>query len=192
MTFSECPIHGAYHVEITPVEDERGLFARAWCRDEFAAHGLTDVFVQANLAQSGRAGTLRGIHYQHPPHAEAKFVRCLRGAVYDVVVDLRPESPTYLQWHVERLTAERRNALYVPAGCGHGYQTLVDDTELFYLVTAAYAPEAEGGIRYDDPRLAIDWPREVTVVSDKDTAWPALPGEGTSPSRSPASRRSCP
>ena len=174
MTFTDCSIPGAYHVEIDPFEDERGLFARAWCRDEFAAHGLTASFVQANLAQSRRAGTLRGLHYQVAPHAEAKLVRCVRGAVYDVIVDLRPDSPAYRQWHAERLTAERRNALYAPPGCAHGYQTLVDDTELFYLVSAAYAPDAERGLRYDDPGLAIDWPLDVTVVSDKDQSWPEL------------------
>jgi dTDP-4-dehydrorhamnose 3,5-epimerase len=172
MTFTELPIAGAYHVEVEPFQDDRGLFARAWCQDEFAEHGLTAPFVQANIAQSHAAGTLRGIHYQDAPYEEGKCVRCLRGAVYDVVVDLRPDSPTYLQWHAETLTAERRNALYVPEGCGHGYQTLEDDTELFYQVTAPYAPGAEQGIRFDDPALNIEWPEAVTVLSDKDRAWP--------------------
>jgi len=172
MTFTELPIAGAFHVEVEPFQDERGLFARVWCRDEFAAHGITASFVQANLAQSHAAGTLRGVHYQLPPHEEGKFVRCLRGAVYDVVVDLRPDSSTYRQWHAEVLTADRRNALYVPEGCGHAYQTLVEDTEVFYQVTAAYAPGSEQGIRYDDPALGIEWPRPITVMSDKDRTWP--------------------
>lgn len=172
MIFTETPIAGAYLVELEPHVDERGFFARAWCRDEFAAQGLTQPFVQANLAQSHDAGTLRGLHFQIPPHEEAKFLRCLRGAVYDVIVDLRPDSATYLHWHAESLTATGRNALYVPAGCAHGYQTLADDTEVFYQVTAAYAPEGERGIRYDDPAFEIEWPREVTGLSEKDRSWP--------------------
>lgn len=174
MTFTECPIAGAYHVEAEPFEDERGLFARAWCEDEFEAHGMTASFVQANLSHNHHAGTIRGLHYQAAPHTEAKYVRAVRGAIYDVIVDLRPASQTYLQWHAEKLTADRRNALYVPEGCGHGYQTLVDDTEVFYLVTAAYAPKFERGIRYDDPELAIEWPLDVTKVSPKDEALPTV------------------
>lgn len=186
MTFSECPIIGAYHIETDLLEDDRGLFARAWCQDEFAEQGLTTSFVQANLAQSHRAGTVRGIHYQAAPHTEAKYVRSIWGAIYDVIVDLRPNSPTYLQWHGQKLTADRRNALYVPEGCGHGYQTLTDDSELFYLVTSAYAREFERGIRYNDPRIAIDWPLEVTIVSDKDQSWPLLSDETASLLSSPS------
>jgi dTDP-4-dehydrorhamnose 3,5-epimerase len=171
MIFTETPIPGAYHVELQSHRDDRGLFARAWCRDAFAEHGLTESFVQANLAQTHAAGTVRGIHYQTAPHEEAKFIRCLRGVIYDVIVDLRPDSPTYLQWHAETLTAERRNAMYVPAGCAHGYQTLADDTEVFYQVTAAYTPGVEQGIRYDDRAFGIEWPHAVTVLSDKDASW---------------------
>jgi dTDP-4-dehydrorhamnose 3,5-epimerase len=172
MIFTETPIPGAYHVAVEPHRDDRGLFARAWCREAFAEHGLVSSFVQANLAQTTEAGTLRGLHYQRAPHEEAKFIRCLRGAVYDVIVDLRPDSPTYLQWHAETLTAGRRNALYVPAGCAHGYQALADDTEVYYQVTVPYTPGAERGIRYDDPTFGIEWPRAVTAVSDKDRSWP--------------------
>jgi len=172
MIFTETPISGAFRVELEPHRDDRGFFARAWCREEFAAHDLSASFVQANLALSHEAGTLRGLHYQTAPHQEAKFFRCLRGAAYDVIVDLRPDSPTFLQWHAERLTATQRNALYVPEGCAHGYQTLEDDTELFYQVTAAYTPGAEQGIRYDDPAFEIEWPRSVTALSDKDRSWP--------------------
>jgi dTDP-4-dehydrorhamnose 3,5-epimerase len=172
MIFTETPIPGAVLVQLEPHRDDRGFFARAWCREEFAAHGLTAPFVQANLAQSHEAGTLRGLHYQTAPYEEAKLIRCLRGGIYDVVVDLRPDSPTYRQWHAERLTAARRNALYVPEGCAHGYQTLEDDTEVFYQVTAAYTPGVEQGIRYDDPAFGVEWPRAVTVLSDKDGAWP--------------------
>lgn len=172
MTFTETPIFGAYHVDLQPHRDERGFFARAWCRQEFAERGLTLPFVQANLAQTHAAGTVRGLHYQPPPHDEAKFIRCVRGGIFDVTVDLRPESPTYGHWHGETLTAERRNAMYVPAGCAHGYQTLVDDTEVFYQVTAAYTPGVEQGIRFDDPTFGIAWPHPVTDVSDKDRSWP--------------------
>lgn len=187
MIFTETPISGAYHVEVQPHRDDRGLFARASCQDEFAAHGITTPFVQANFSQNHAAGTLRGVHYQLPPHEEGKFVRCLRGAIYDVVVDLRPDSPTYRQWHAEVLTADRRNALYVPEGCGHAYQTLMDDTEVFYQVTSAYAPGAEQGLRYDDPALGIDWPRAVTMISEKDRSWPdfepAAPEKSSGPVR---------
>lgn len=174
MTFTDCPIAGAYHVEAEPHEDERGLFARAWCREAFEEHGMTAAFAQANLSYNHHAGTIRGLHYQAAPHTEAKYIRAVRGAIYDVIVDLRRGSPSHLRWHAEKLTADRRNALYVPEGCAHGYQTLTDEAEVFYLVTAAYAPEFERGIRYDDPQLAIDWPLEATTLSDKDRALPTV------------------
>jgi dTDP-4-dehydrorhamnose 3,5-epimerase len=187
MIFTETPIPGAYHVELQPHRDDRGLFARAWCQEEFADHGLTQPFVQANLTQTHVAGTVRGIHYQTAPHEEAKFIRCLRGAIYDVIVDVRPDSPTYLQWHGQTLTAERRNAVYIPAGCAHGYQTLADDTEVFYQVTAAYTPGVEQGIRYDDPTFEIAWPQPVTEISEKDRSWPDFepiePGMSAAPPR---------
>ena len=172
MHLTALPIDGAHHIEIEPIRDARGLFARAWCRDEFAQAGLTPTFVQANLAHTHRAGTIRGFHYQAAPHEEDKYVRCLRGGVYDVMIDLRPESPSYLDWYGLEITAERRNALFIPAGCAHGYQTLVDDTEISYHVTAPYSPRVERGIRHDDPFFDVDWPRAVTLLSDKDQTWP--------------------
>jgi len=172
MLFNELPIQGAYRIGLQPHRDERGWFARAWCEKEFAERGITESFVQANQAYTAAAGTLRGLHYQTAPHEEAKFIRCLRGAVYDVIVDLRPDSASYLEWHAVTLTAEQRDALYVPAGCAHGYQTLMDDTEVFYQVTTAYTPGVEKGVRYDDPAFGIEWPRAVKALSDKDQSLP--------------------
>ena len=173
MIFSRTSLEGAYVIEIEPREDERGFFARAWCLREFAEHGLSSELVQASIAWSRRKGTLRGLHFQHPPHAETKVVRCTRGAIYDVIVDLRPSSPTHRQWLGVELTAENRRMLYVPEGFAHGYQTLADDTEIFYQVSAFYAPEAEGGVRWDDPSFGIEWPdSESPLLSDKDRAWP--------------------
>lgn len=171
MHFIESKIPGAVRVEVTPFRDDRGRFARTWCAEEFGAQGLNRSFVQANLVYTHRAGTIRGFHYQIAPHREAKYIRCLRGAIYDVLLDLRPDSPTYLQWHAETLTAEEQNALYVPEGCAHGYQALTDDAEVFYQVSTPHTPEAERGIRYDDPRFDVEWPRPVTVLSEKDRAW---------------------
>ena len=160
-------------VELERHEDERGSLARAWSRDEFAERGLETAFVQANIAHSRRRGTLRGLHYQLPPNEEVKLVRCVRGAIYDVVVDLRPDSPSYRGWHGEELTAESGRALYVPAGCAHGYLTLVDATETFYEVTAAYSPRDERGVRWDDPAFAIRWPDvDALLISEKDRGWP--------------------
>lgn len=172
MEFTELSIPGAFRVELEPHADERGFFARAWCRREFADRGITSDFVQANLSFTRRAGTVRGLHYQEPPHAEAKLVRCLRGSVYDVMVDLRPDSPAHLEWLGCELTPDDRTALHVPEGCAHGYQALEDESELFYLVSEFYAPDAEGGIRFDDPALGIQWPRPVSLVSQKDRSWP--------------------
>lgn len=171
MKFTDSSISGAVRVDVVPFEDNRGLFARAWCAEEFAGQGMTHSFVQANLVSTHRAGTIRGLHYQESPHEGAKYIRCLRGAIHDVVLDLRPNSPTYLQWHGETLTAESRAAFYVPAGCAHGYQTLTDDTDVLYHVSTPYTPGAERGIRYDDPTFGIEWPHPVMVVSEKDQAW---------------------
>jgi dTDP-4-dehydrorhamnose 3,5-epimerase len=173
MIFSRTRLADAYLIELEPVEDERGFFARAWCEREFAEHHLSTRLVQANVAWNRRKGTLRGLHYQHPPHAEAKFVRCTRGALYDVIVDLRRDSATYKQWLGVELTADNHLALYVPEGFAHGYQTLADDTEIFYQVSAFYTPEAEAGVRWDDPAFAIEWPDpHGAVLSDKDRSWP--------------------
>lgn len=165
---------GVFVVELEPIEDERGFFARSYSTRAFEESGLVAVTAQTNVAFNHRAGTVRGLHFQRPPHAEAKLVRCTRGSVYDVAVDLREGSPTYLEHVGVELDAAGRRALYVPPGCAHGYLTLVDDTELTYQVSADYAPAAEGGVRWDDPRLAIAWPLPVTVCSAKDAAWPLI------------------
>jgi dTDP-4-dehydrorhamnose 3,5-epimerase len=171
--FRTTELPGAVLVELEPRDDERGFFARFFCRREFAEHGLELEVAQANVAFNRRRGTLRGLHYQAPPHEEAKLVRCVRGALHDVVVDLRPGSPTFRQWLAVELTAENGRMLYVPAGFAHGYQTLVDETEALYLHSAFHAPEAERGVRWDDPAFGIDWPGvDRRVLSAKDQAWP--------------------
>ncbi len=169
-------LDGVVLVDLERREDERGFFARTWCRDEFAAAGLEPVVEQANLSWNARAGTLRGMHYQVAPATEAKLVRCTAGAVLDVVVDVRPDSGTYLQSFAVELTAQNRTALYVPPMFAHGYLTLVDGAEVGYMVSRSYAPGHERGLRYDDPALALSWPVPVTVVSPKDAAWPLLDG----------------
>lgn len=174
MRFAESPIAGAWTVEPAPHADERGRFFRAWCAEEFAAQGIAFTPLQANLGSSRRAGTLRGMHYQVAPHEEAKLVRCTQGALFDVLVDVRPASPTYGKWFGAELTAENGRMLYVPAGCAHGYQTLVDDAEIYYLTSALYAPQAVRGLRYDDPTVAIRWPRPAVAVSEQDQHWPFL------------------
>lgn len=177
MIFRETTLQDAYLVDPEKIEDERGSFARAWGQKEFEKQGLDVTFVQANLARSRRKGTLRGMHYQAPPHAEAKLVRCTHGAAFDVIIDLRPDSATYQGWFGVELSAENQRALYMPEGFAHGYQTLTDDTDLFYLVSAFYAPEAERGVRYDDPAFGIAWPQEVNVISEKDQRWADYDGE---------------
>jgi len=173
MRFTETKIPGAFVVDLEPHSDERGFFARAWCAREFEEHGLESRLMQCNLSFNERAGTLRGMHYQREPHAEAKAIRCTRGAIYDVIVDLRPDSGTYKQWLAVELSAENRRLLHVPEGCAHGYQTLTDETETLYLVSAFYAPEAEGGVRWDDPAFGIEWPATAErLISPKDAAWP--------------------
>jgi dTDP-4-dehydrorhamnose 3,5-epimerase len=177
MIFAETDLRGAYLVDLEHREDDRGFFARAWCATEFAAHGLSTRLVQANISFNTRPGTLRGMHYQVEPHAEAKLVRCTRGAIYDVIIDLRPDSPTYKRWVGVELTAENRRALYVPEGFAHGYQTLVAGTETFYQVSEFYAPEAERGVRWDDPAFGIEWPDPGNaILSDKDACWPDFTG----------------
>ena len=171
MEFSETPIAGALLIGVEPRSDERGFFARVWCEGEFDARALHARFVQANIAFSQRRGTMRGLHYQLPPHAEAKLVRCIQGRIFDVIVDVRPESSSYGRWYGTELSAENRRAVYVPDGCAHGYQTLTDGAEVFYLVSAQYEPDAEAGIRHDDPAFGIEWPLEVSVISEKDRDW---------------------
>jgi dTDP-4-dehydrorhamnose 3,5-epimerase len=175
MRFTECEVAGVWLVELEPHTDARGFFARTFCTDEFAAHSLDPAIAQCNVSYSRAAGTIRGLHYQVAPAAETKLVRVTRGAIYDVAVDLRPESPTYRQHVARRLDDQDRAALYVPTGCAHGFQTLVDGTEVEYQMGAPYTPGTDRGIRYNDPALAIDWPLPVTEISDRDANWPLLP-----------------
>ena len=172
MIFTKTDLQDAWLLDLDRRTDDRGYFARAYCAAEFEEHGLKSTFVQANTAFNRHRGTMRGLHYQRPPHAEAKLMRCLRGAIYDVIVDLRPDSPTYKRWGGFELTQDNARQLYVPEGFAHGYLTLRDDTEVTYMVTAAYAPQAEGGVRYDDPSFGIVLPETVRVISPKDSEWP--------------------
>jgi dTDP-4-dehydrorhamnose 3,5-epimerase len=159
-------------IELEPATDDRGLFARTFCSREFAAAGLATVFVQQSFSRTARTGTVRGMHFQHTPHEEAKLIRCLAGAIHDVLVDLRPTSPTYMQWEAYELAAGDGRQLYVPAGFAHGFQTLAPATEVAYMMSAFYAPEAAAGIRHDDPAFNIVWPRSITDISSKDRTWP--------------------
>jgi dTDP-4-dehydrorhamnose 3,5-epimerase len=174
MLFREAPLGGAFIVELEEHRDERGSFARTFCRREFESHGLEGMVVQTNVSVSHRAGTVRGMHYQLPPAAETKFIRCTRGAIYDVIIDLRPDSPSYGRHFGIELSGRNGTALYVPRMFAHGFQTLVDDCEVSYMVSAVHTPSAERGVRHDDPALGIDWPRGVTVISEKDSAWAPL------------------
>jgi dTDP-4-dehydrorhamnose 3,5-epimerase len=172
--FTETELSGAFIIDLERREDNRGFFARAFCQNEFTEHGLKPVIAQANLAFNKHKGTLRGMHFQFPPSAETKLVRCTRGAIVDIIVDLRPESPTYLQHVAVELSADNHRALYVPERFAHGYQVLEDITETSYQVGEFYAPEAEGGLRYNDPRLALTWPLPVTEITEKDRSFPLL------------------
>jgi dTDP-4-dehydrorhamnose 3,5-epimerase len=172
--FTETKLEGAYIIDLDRREDGRGFFARTFCQHEFEEHGLNPVIAQANVAFNARGGTMRGMHFQFPPAAETKLVRCTRGAILDVIVDLRPESDTYLEHVAVELTAENGRALFVPERFAHGYQVLEDATETSYQVGEFYAPDTEGGLHYDDPALAIAWPLTVTEISDKDRVWPFL------------------
>ena len=174
MIFNETDLQGAFILELERREDERGFFARGFCQEEFTDHGLKPVIAQANVAYNHREGTLRGMHFQIPPAAETKLVRCTRGAILDIIVDLRPESPTWLQHSAVELTADNHRALYVPERFAHGYQVLTDKTETSYQVGEFYSPPHERALRYDDPRLGLGWPLPVTVISDKDRNAPLL------------------
>ena len=180
MRFTPTRLSGAFILDPERREDARGHFARTFCRREFEAHGLKPDIAQANAAWNARKGTLRGMHYQVAPAAETKLVRCTRGALWDVIVDLRPESPTFLEHVGVELSAENGRQLFVPELFAHGYITLADDTEAAYQVGEFYAPDAERGIRFDDPALGIAWPIPVTVISEKDAAWPAFVAAGAS------------
>lgn len=172
MKFSDTNLDSAKLIDLETFADNRGYFARAFCEKEFAEAGLVSRFVQCNMSGSERKGTLRGLHYQVAPHEEVKLVRAIRGAIWDCIIDLRPESPTYLKWQGFELTQDNKRMLYVPQGFAHSYLTLTDDTEVFYMVSAFYAPGAEKGIRYNDPAFNIEWPVPIEVISDKDAAHP--------------------
>jgi dTDP-4-dehydrorhamnose 3,5-epimerase len=174
MRFIATELGGAFIVEPESHEDSRGLFARTFCAREFREHGLVDTFLQCNTSWNARKGTLRGLHYQLPPSSEVKLVRCTAGALWDVLVDLRPNSPTYLQHVGVELTAKNRRALYIPEMFAHGFQTLEDDTEVFYQMSEFYAPKSARGLRFDDPKLGIKWPLPATSISDQDRNWTLL------------------
>ena len=174
MIFTQTKLQGAFILDIERREDSRGFFARAFCQHEFAEHGLKPVIAQGNIAFNKRKGTLRGMHFQYPPAAESKLVRCTRGAILDIIVDLRPESPTFLQHIAVELSADNYRSLYVPERFGHGYQTLEPGTETSYQVGEFYTPNTEGGLRYDDPALGLSWPLPVEEISPKDAAWDYL------------------
>lgn len=178
MIFEELSVAGAYLIKPERRVDDRGHFARLWCQQELAAKGLDTRMEQINAGFSPKAGTLRGVHYQLPPHAEVKIARCTRGAVFDVVVDLRRGSPTFARWAGVHLTAGGGEQMYVPEGCAHGYLTLEDDTELVYTTTVPYAPAAARGVRYDDPLFGIAWPAAVRIISEADKNWPAFSAAG--------------
>jgi dTDP-4-dehydrorhamnose 3,5-epimerase len=172
MLFTKTKIHGVFILDPERIEDERGFFARAWSQSEFAEHGIDPRLVQCNLSFNKRKGTLRGMHYQRPPHEETKIVRCTMGAIYDVALDLRPDSPTFKQWAGATLTAENRQMLVIPPGCAHGFLTLADDTEIFYQMSASYASTHAAGVRWNDPAFGIRWPGPVMVIADRDRDYP--------------------
>ena len=174
MIFTETKLKGAFIIDLDRREDSRGFFARAFCQNEFAAHGLKPIIAQANLASNKKRGTVRGMHFQFPPAAETKLVRCTRGAILDIIVDLRPESDTYLQHVAVDLNEDNQRALYVPERFAHGYQALRDNTDTSYQVGEFYAPDVESGLMYNDPRLGLHWPLPITVVSEKDQKFPLL------------------
>ncbi len=172
MIFTKLSIHEACLIDPEPIGDSRGSFARNFCVKEFAAHGLATEYVQHSVSRNAVKGTLRGMHFQTAPHQEAKLVWCTRGAILDICLDLRPESPTYLKWEGYELSGANGRQLYIPPGCAHGFQTLSDDSEIFYRISQFYAPDASTGVRFDDPAFGIAWPLLPTVMSDKDKSWP--------------------
>jgi dTDP-4-dehydrorhamnose 3,5-epimerase len=172
MIFRETKLPGAFAIDLEPKTDERGFFARTWCQQEFAAHGLSTKLAQCSVSFNTRKGTLRGMHYQLAPHAETKLVRCTRGAIYDVIVDLRPQSPKFKDSFGIVLTAEKRNMLYVPEGCAHGFLTLEEGTEVFYQISEFQSPESTRGVRFDDPAFGIAWPEKIEVISERDRNYP--------------------
>ena len=176
MIFAATGLEDAWLIDIEPREDERGFFARTWCRQELTAHGLDTEIAQESISFNRHRGTVRGLHFQRRPHEETKIVRCTRGAIFDVIVDLRRHSPTYLRWQGFELSAENRRAIYVPKGFAHGFQTVIDNAEIAYQISAFYAPEAAAGYRYDDAAFGIAWPLPVTVIGERDLDWPGFTG----------------
>lgn len=172
MILTRTAVAGAYVIEPERIEDERGFFARTFCRREFEAAGLNASFVQCNISFNRHKGTLRGLHYQDPPHAEAKLIRCTMGAIFDVIVDLRRDSPTFKRWGSVELTASNRKMMFAPEGCAHGFQTLEDDSEVLYQMSGFYRPDAARGCRWDDPIFGIEWPPGPRIISDRDRAFP--------------------
>lgn len=172
MKFIKVPLEGAYIVELEPVVDERGFFARCWCRQEFLTHGLNPHLAQCSVSFNERKGTLRGMHYQDVPNIEAKLIRCCSGVIYDVILDLRPISPTYKKWFAVELSATNRKMVYVPEGFAHGFQTLADKSEVFYQITENYRPESARGVRWNDPQFGIEWPIEDLILSPRDRTFP--------------------
>ena len=172
MIFHETRVAGVFEVHLEQKTDDRGFFARAWCQREFESRGLNPNVVQCNISFNRHKGTLRGMHYQTEPHTEAKLVRCTRGAVYDVALDLRAQSPTYRQWVAAELTSEKRNMMYIPEGCAHGFLTLAGDTEVSYQMSNFYTPDAGRGVRWNDPVFQIDWPAPIEVISARDRSYP--------------------
>lgn len=174
MIFRETKLPGTFEIEVEPKADERGLFARTWCRREFADRGLKAEVAQCSLSFNPRKGTLRGMHFQVAPHGETKVVRCTRGAIYDVVLDLRPKSPTFKDWVAIVLSAETRKTVYVPEGCAHGFLTLEDKTEVCYQISEFHDMELARGVRFDDPAFQIDWPEKIEVISERDRNYPSF------------------
>lgn len=171
MIFTETEISGSYLIDVKRIGDDRGFFGRLWCEREMEEMGLVSSIKQSNIGVSPLKGTLRGLHYQTAPHQEVKIIRCPRGAIYDVIVDLRPDSPTFKKWFAVELTAENSRMLYVPEGCATGYQTLVDDAEIYYHTSEFYHPESATGVRHDDPAFGIEWPLPIAAISDNDKNW---------------------
>jgi dTDP-4-dehydrorhamnose 3,5-epimerase len=176
MRFQPTNLKDAWLIELEPARDSRGFFARTFCVEEFAAHGLETSYPQHSISFSHRQGTLRGMHFQRQPHSEVKLVRCLRGAIWDVIIDIRPDSPTFCSWQWFELSEHNNRQLYIPKGFAHGFQTLTENAEVNYLISESYAPQAASGIRYDDPRFTIEWPQPVNEISDKDRQWPDFAG----------------
>jgi dTDP-4-dehydrorhamnose 3,5-epimerase len=172
MIFTETPIKGAYIIEPEFLTDERGFFARSFCKEAFQGHGLDTDIIQCNISYNKKKGTIRGMHYQAAPHEEVKIVSCTQGSIYDVMVDLRRESPTYQHWYAKELTDDEYQMIYIPKGCAHGFQTLEDDCRVYYQMEESYYPDCVRGIRWNDPKIGINWPLSVTIISKKDQSYP--------------------